>query len=58
MVLGGTDSVWQSLWELAVGTQDATQKDNLLYGLANSQNVDTLTESVHLPAINYLWRVF
>lgn len=46
MVLGGTDEVWQELWRRSVVMQDATQKDNLLYGLANSQDTDTLSNYI------------
>ena len=42
MVKGGTTEVWNALWQQAVDTQEATLKDNLLYGLANSQDVTTL----------------
>jgi hypothetical protein len=44
MVEGGTEEVWNAVWKRCSITQDATEKDNCLYGLANSQDVDTLSK--------------
>ncbi|XP_018027228.1 glutamyl aminopeptidase-like [Hyalella azteca] len=46
MVEGGTEEVWNAVWQRCSATQDATEKDNCLYGLANSQDVATLSNFI------------